>query len=291
MRAALLVLWCVVLGVSTGCNPRPAAPGTAPDVATALAIEVQDAAGDSATDVQEAVTTQVFPTVLAVQTIVQEALPQPAPQRGPVSSPVSPAAVALLVREEVISPAYYTKVLQGFACPGKRSGPTAGIGGDLGVHTPARIRDDWSIHPRVDTLALGSGVIGFGPCRAYRSQHTDVRTPFDLAQEVFATKQLPAYYTLAATAFRDGWDRLPPNAQGALTITVFVRGAGMRDAPGSHMREEMRVMRDVCVPAGDVHCIARQHLAMCDRFSSRPPKEAAGLCKRFTATAALAVQA
>lgn len=291
MRAALLVLCCVVLGVSTGCNPRPAAPGTAPDVAIAVAVEVQDVAADSATTLQEAVTANVTPAVLAVQQIVQEALPPSAPQRGPVTTPVSPAAVALIVREEIISPAYFTKALQGFACPGKRSGPTVGIGGDLGVHTPARIRDDWSIHPRVDALALGSGVIGFAPCRAYRLQHMDVRTPFELAQEVFATKQLPAYYNLAAQTFRNGWDSLPPNARGAITATVYVRGAGMRDAPGSNMREEMRVMRDVCVPAGDAQCVARQHLAMCQRFSSRPPKEAAGLCKRFTATAELAVQA
>lgn len=291
MRAAVILLGLMLMGVSTGCTPRPAAPGTAPAVGTASVVEVQDIAADSATALQDLVTATVTPAVLDAQQIVQEALPPSAPQRGPVSSSVAPAAVALIVREEIISPAYYTKALQGFACPGKRSGPTAGIGGDLGVHTPARIRDDWSIHPRVDVLALGSGVIGFAPCRAYRSQHKDVRTPFELAQEVFATKQLPAYYNLAARAFRNGWDSLPPNAQGALTATVYVRGASMRDAPGSSMREEMRVMRDVCVPAGDVQCIARQHLAMCDRFSSRPPKEAAGLCKRFTATAALAVQA
>lgn len=290
----LVILAAVLIG---GCSPRQGAAPTAANapgtrvaaVVEAAAVEVQDTAGDSAAVVQDAVTTQALPTMLVVQTIVQEALPQPAPVRGPVSSPVAPAAVALIVRQEIISPAYYTKALQGFACPGDRSGPTVGIGGDLGMHTAARIRDDWDIHPSVDRLVLGSGQVGFGKCRAYRVREAAVRTPFELAETVFATKMLPAYHQLAARTFRDGWDLLPPNAQGSLTATVFVRGASMRDAPGSNMRAEMRQLRDECVPAGDVQCMARAYRAMCPRFEGR--KDAAGLCARFVATAKLAVQA
>lgn len=295
--AVIAVLLIILVVALTACAPRPApAPAAATvsetavaAVAADVAVDVQAAAAASASDVRETVIAQVIPMLLDTQQAVVEALPPSAPERGPVSSPVAPAAVALIVRHEIISPGYYTAKLQGFACPGDTSGPTCGIGSDLGVHTPTRIASDWSIHPRVGTLMEGSGVIGFAACRRYRKAHADVRTPFELAQDVFATKMLPAYHDLAARTFRNGWDTLPPNAQGALTVTVFVRGAGMRDAKGSNKRAEMRELRDVCVPAGDVQCIARAHRAMCPRFEGR--KDAAGLCKRFRETADLAVQA
>lgn len=295
--ALIAVLLIILVAALSACAPRiapaPAAATVTPPAVAAVvadaAIKVQDFAGDTADEVQESVIAQVIPVVLDTQQAVVEALPPPAPERSPVSSPVAPAAVALIVRHEIISPAYYTAKLQGFACPGDTSGPTIGVGSDLGVHTPTRIAADWSIHPHVGTLQLGSGQLGFGKCRAYRRAHADVRTPFEMAETVFATKMLPAYYDLAARAFRNGWDLLPPNAKGALTVTVFVRGAGMRDAKGSNKRAEMRELRDVCVPAGDVQCIARAHRAMCTRYEGR--KDAAGLCKRFRETADLAVAA
>lgn len=303
--SALIAVLLVVLVVALcGCRgtdrplaePAPAAATvTTPAVAAVVAdaaAQAQDFAGDSAMEQKEAVIAQVIPVVLDTQQAVVEALPPPAvrvAEAEPVSSPVSPAAVALIVRHEIVSRPYYDAKLQGFACPGDTSGPTVGIGSDLGVHTPTRIASDWSIHPHVGTLQLGSGQLGFGKCRAYRRAHADVRTPFDMAETVFATKMLPAYYDLAARAFRNGWEQLPPNARGALTATVFVRGAGMRDAKGSNKRAEMRELRDVCVPAGDVQCIARAHRDMCQRYEGR--KDAAGLCKRFRETADLAVAA
>ena len=256
--------------------------GTVGDSIAPAAAVARSAVAGAAADAQAAVGITVVPVMLDVQEAVQDALPSPLPASH--AAPVAPEAVALIVREEIISPAYYTAKLQGFACPGDTSGPTVGIGSDLGVHTPARIRSDWSIHPRVDTLALASGQIGFGKCRAYRSAHADVRTPIGLAQQVFAASVLPAYHALAASAFRNGWDRLPPNAQGALVVTVYARGASMMGA----MRTEMRTLRDDCVPRGDLQCIARAHLAMCNRFAGRA--DGAGLCKRFRATAALAVR-
>ncbi|HTL15545.1 MAG TPA: hypothetical protein VL251_10710 [Thermomonas sp.] len=292
--SALIAVLLFVLGaLLSGCHPvaapapAPAAAPAAPAV-TAAALEAQDAVGDAAQDVREAAVAVVIPAALDAQQAVQDALPPPAPQvvgAQPAQPGVAPAAVALIVRQEIISPAYYTAKLQNFACPGERSGPTCGIGSDLGVHTPTRIRSDWSVHPQVDRLAQASGRVGFGACRAYRRANADIRTPFEMAQQVFATKVLPAYRDLAARAFRDGWDRLPPNAQGALVATVFVRGASMTGA----MRAEMRQLRDECVPAADVQCIAAAHLAMCQRFAGR--QDAAGLCNRFRATAALAVQA
>ena len=297
--AVLLVI--LVAALVAGCSATaPAVPASAADVSAPIAAiavheatdvvaetatEVQQAVADPVDDAQRGVALTIAPAIVAVQEVIQEALPLPAARGAvePVSSPVSPAAVALIVRHEIISEGYYAKALQGFACPGDRSGPTAGIGSDLGVQTRAHIRDVWSIHPAVERMTTASGKVGFAPCRGWRTANKDIRTPLPLAQEVFATKLLPRYYRLAARAFRASWDRLPPDAQGGLTATVYVRGASLEDAPGSHMREEMRVIAYQC--DADVRCIATQHRRMCPRFAGR--KDQAGLCKRLNDTADL----
>lgn len=269
-------------GATAAGGERPAV--AVGDLVAALAADAQ-ATGGAAERVRVAAAEAALPAMLDMQQAIQSALPPPAATAAPATAPVAPAAVALIVRHEIISPGYYQAHLQGFACPGDISGPTLGIGYDLGMQTATRIRADWRAHPAAPRLATGSGVTGFGPCRAYRRANADIRTPFALAEEVFETASLPAYHALAARAFRDGWDGLPSNAQGALVATVYVRGAGMR----GEKRAEMRQLRDECVPAHDTQCIARAHRAMCARFEGRA--DAAGLCKRFRETAELAVRA
>lgn len=294
------VLLAALAYLCAGCAPRPetAAPAvtaSAPsspgsgavavvaDTAGDVAEEVRESVAEVAGDAQRDLTQAIVPAVIAVREVVENALPAPVDTGLPVSSPVSPAAVALIVRHEIISPAYYAKALQGFACPGDRSGPTCGIGSDLGVQTKATIRDVWSVHPHVERMTTASRQVGFSACRAWRRANIDIRTPLPMAQDVFARKLLPRYQRLAADAFRKTWHLLPPDAQGGLVATVYVRGASMVDAPGSQMRKEMRVMRDEC--GADVHCLAAQHRAMCPRFAGR--KDQAGLCRRFNDTAVL----
>ena len=308
IRAFAALLLCALLSACAQASPVPRAPqiaeasrlenqagataagGERPaaavgDLVAAVAADAQATAGGAAERVRVAAASAAVPAMLDMQQAIESVLPPPAAADAPAPAPVSPAAVALIVRHEIVSPAYYTAKLQNFACPGDISGPTMGVGYDLGMQTATRIRADWRAHPTVPRLAAGSGVRGFGPCRAYRRANADIRTPLPLAQNVFSTTSLPAYHALAARAFRDGWDGLPPNAQGALVATVYVRGAGMR----GESRAEMRQLRDECVPAADVQCIARAHRAMCARFEGRT--DAAGLCRRFRETAELAVRA
>lgn len=294
-RLLSTLLLCALLSACALASPAPRDPHIAeaarwesPAGATTSggdrpADAVGDFVGTAATTTREAVASGVVPTLLKMQQAIETALPAPA--TAPARASVSPAAVALIIRHEIISPAYYTAKLQGFACPGDISGPTPGIGYDLGMQTATRIRADWHMHPAVTRLAAGSGVTGFGPCRAYRRVNADIRTPFALAESVFETASLPAYHALAARTFRNGWKGLTPNAQGALVATVYVRGAGMR----GESRSEMRKLRDDCVPANDVQCIAAAHRAMCARFKGRA--DAIGLCRRFRETAELAVRA
>ena len=287
MRAALAIV-ILLVSACAPASPAPRGPHIAEaavgDLVSAVAADAQATAGTAAERVRVAAASAALPAMLDMQQAIETALPPPAASSATAAAPVAPDAVALIVRHEIISPAFYTARLQGFACPGDISGPTIGIGYDLGMQTAARIRADWHAHPGVPALAAGSGEIGFGPCRNYRSAHAGIRTPLPLAQTVFEDTSLPTYHALTARTFRNGWDSLPPNAQGALVATVYVRGAGMR----GESRTEMRTLRDTCVPAHDVQCIAAAHRAMCARFEGRA--DAAGLCKRFLETAALAVR-
>lgn len=272
IAAALLLAACQAPAPPVEPAPEPQAVAVpATGVIAAGAQAAQAVAADTA-----------LPVALATAEAVAEALP---PSANPAPDALAHVAGTFLVRHEVISPAYYSAKLQRASCPGDISGPTIGVGYDLGMQTRPRIATDWQAHPRVDVLPSGSGVTGFGPCRAWRSAHADVRTPYDLAAQVFESASLPAYTQLTARTFRDGWDRLPVNAQASLVATVYARGAGMT----GRKRGEMRQLRDVCVPAADVDCMAQAYRAMCAVFAGRADSE--GLCNRFRATAELAVRA
>lgn len=230
-RRALLLL------LLAGCHPVPAS--------------------DTVIAAQDAAAAIVAPAVVAVREIVEPALPPLSPLAPPLDE--CPQALELIVTFEVVSRDYYERQLQGVICPPAASGPTWGIGYDGGHQTARRIADDWTAHPDADRLALSAGVTGQARCRPLVAQTlADVRTPLSLAEPVFVTATLPEYTARAARAFRVGWDRLPPCAKGGLTSVVYNRGAGM----AGDSRREMRVIRDECVPAGDVQCIAGQLRAM-----------------------------
>ena len=140
--------------------------------------EAATAVDEAASQASEAVTEQIegaqvagaaaaVPFVLALREAVDSITTEPLPE--PVAS-IDPAVVALVVRWEVGSPAQYVRKYQGVICPGGASGPTVGIGFDLGHNTQAAIRAAWASSPHVDALASGSGVVGPDACKAWRAQ-------------------------------------------------------------------------------------------------------------------------
>lgn len=246
MRArAMLALAAALL--LAACNP-PLARDNATDVAEAASEAMADAVADAQTTTAEA----VMPTLLAVQdaaAVVAEPLP-PAVD----ADAIDPAAVALIVRYEISSPAVYTRRYQAPVCPGGASGPTIGIGYDLGQQTPARIAADWATHPDVDRLVTASGQVGPGRCAAWRAANADIRVPYAQAEHVFASAVLPDFVRQAGRALHSGWDGLGARPKGASVSMGFNRGwsmAGSRNA-------EKRVLRDTCVPADDAGCVAAQ---------------------------------
>lgn len=253
------------------------------DVASDVVAEAQGALADPVEDAQRNVVAVLVPAVVAVHEVLVEALPAPsAPATSAATLPsVSPAAVALIVGFEIISPAYYTKRLQSPVYPGGASGATIGIGYDLGHQARGTIAADWAGHPQLDRLLPAAGVMG-APARQLVRSMRDVRTPLVDAERVFQSATLPTYDALTARAFPKGWDTLPANASGSLTATVYNRGASMR----GERRREMRELRDACVPAGDTACMAAQYRSMCRLWLDTAT--GVGLCRRYEATAKLA---
>jgi GH24 family phage-related lysozyme (muramidase) len=280
MRAVLLSASLILLAACT----QQAAPQVQTASADAIA-ETQDSAAAVVTPAAESVQVTaaevIVPAVVQLQESVQDAVQAVMPEpTAPAAQPllVSQAGVDLIVRWEISSPAVYTRKYERPIWPGGASGATIGIGDDLGQQTRYTIGASWVDHPQLERLLPAAGVVG-KPARALTSTMRDVRTPFPLAEEVFATSVLPRYHGLTRRTFENGWDGLAPLARDTLVSTVYNRGASMA---GSR-RAEMRVLRDKCVPAADYACMAAQYRSMCRLWQGTP--EGKGLCARYEATA------
>lgn len=286
LRAFLLSASLILLVACTQQAPRVI------QAESAVAISAtQDTAAavvtPAAESVQTAAAKAIVPPVLqlqeAVQEIVQAALPAAIPAAAaPVL--VTPAGVSLIVRWEISSPEIYTQKYERPVWPGGASGATIGIGDDLGHQTPYTIGASWAEHSHLDRLLPAAGVIG-QPAKQLVSTMRDVRTPFPLAQQVFASATLPRYHGLTRRTFAKGWDALIPAAQDSLVSTVYNRGASMAGA----RRAEMRVLRDTCVPAADYSCMAQQYRSMCRLWKGTP--NGVGLCARYEDTARMVERA
>lgn len=267
----------VLLPLLAACAQPAEVQAQAAEAITDAQQDAAETVGPAVQETRTSVAEVLVPAIVDVREIVEEALP---PTTGALSPP-SPAAVALIVRYEISSPAYYVKRLQRPVWPGGASGVTWGVGYDGGHQTRQRIAGDWAEHPAAAELSTTAGIVG-QRARVVLPAYRHIVTPLEIAQSVFRDSTLPEYHALAARAFRDGWDHLPPDAQGSLTATVYNRGAGMT----GERRREMRVLRDECVPNGDIACMVVQFRSMCRIW--RGTTVEAGLCARYEATARLA---
>lgn len=274
------VLLAITLAALVACSPPAVVQAQVADVTVDAVEDAQAAVAAPVQEAQALIAAVLTPAADAVQEAVAVAVPPSAPPA--IAAPeVSPAAVALIVAFEIVSPAYYTKRLQSPVYPGGASGATIGIGYDLGHQSRSTIATDWADHPQVERLLPAAGVMG-APARTLVRTMRDVVTPLPHAQRVFSAATLPTYNRLTARAFANGWDALPPDASGSLTATVYNRGTSMR----GDRRREMRELRDTCVPAVDTACMATQYRSMCRLWKGSSIE--AGLCRRYEATAQLA---
>ncbi|WP_049887157.1 hypothetical protein [Xanthomonas albilineans] len=259
MTARLLLIFTLML--LTACDRAIAIPRSA---APASGVGGMDTAIQSA---QSGAAATIAPVVMGLRTSVQSAVPLPTMTQ---SRSVSPVAAAHILHWEVISPAWYTQRLQRPVWPGGASGITWGIGYDGGYQTPVVIASDWIGHTHLAQLQRAAGVVGPAAAAAlpaYRS----ITTPYALASAVFTGVSLPLWRQTTSRIYGPAFDALPANAAGALVGNTYNRGGSMVGARNA----EKRVIRDRCIPAGDLHCIAAQLRAQCRLWPDTP-----GLCAR-----------
>lgn len=244
---------------------------------TACAPEkAQQAVASAIAETQAIAAETMIPLTLQAQESVQqsvqvETLPEATP---PAPVPAAPIATKLIVRWEITSPAAYARKYEGVICPGGASGPTIGVGYDLGHQTRATIAREWAGHPQVADMQNGAGVIGEARCAAFRAANRHIRVKYADAERVFQASTLPSYTDAARRALRTGWELLPPGAQAANISLGYNRGWSMK---GDRNREK-RAIRDECVPATDRPCQAAQLRAMCRLWDGTPNGK--GLCAR-----------
>jgi len=171
--------------------------------------------------------------------------------------------------------------------PGGASGVTIGRGYDLGHHSRAEFLADWAPYLAADDLRVLAGAIGLvgGTARAYaQTLKGRIRISRNAADRVFFDATLPKYIALTKQAL-PGVEKLPLDAQGALTSLVFNRGAsfGVEGKPSWDSRREMRAVRNA-VARGDLIDIAVQIRSMTRLWIG---KGLDGLIKRREAEAEL----
>ena len=279
MRLPALVLAALLL---LGCSESKQEASTAVDSAVQTAQEAVAGTIEQADDAREVAAPQATAVVLALRESVEAVTPEPLP---PVAVAIDPAVVALVVRWEVGSPKQYTAKYQGVICPGGASGPTIGIGDDLGHQTPNEIRRRWGWHPEIDRMVTGSGQTGPAACNAWKKANASIRVPYDDAIRVFTLHAWPKYQAMASRAYRKGWDGLTPYHQSSLTSNGYNRGFSFLGSK----RTELVVIRDNCVPRSAADCTADQLRASCRVWDSQPTIRK-GLCARRHAEADFAVR-
>lgn len=162
--------------------------------------------------------------------------PTPVLKTG-VSIPISLYGVEFIQRHETGGKAYYTKRLTGVEWPGGASGPTIGVGFDLGYNSRAQIQTAWqgvASPAELSALLACAGVTG-SKAKALASRYRRaVHFTWEEAQVPFVRDTLPRFTAQTKAAFRLS-DKLHPHSNAALTSLVFNRGPSMSGNSRRHM--------------------------------------------------------
>ncbi len=151
---------------------------------------------------------------------------------------VSEEGVQLIIEFEVGGISYYNSKLQKPTYPGGASGPTVGIGYDLGYNTPGQIESDWGDVLDAGTVTRLKAVAGLkrGAAQSAVSGMKDISIPFEAAKQVFYKRTMPRFSKQTQAAF-PGIEQLHGHCQGATVSLVFNRGPALKGERRRHMRQ------------------------------------------------------
>jgi hypothetical protein len=174
----------------------------------------------------------------------------------------SDAAIALIVNEEDGDKAYYERHYQHFDWPAGASGPTVGVGYDLGYATHDEVERDWGgILPdaMIAVMQRGVGLRG-AEAHAFVVAHRDaVTVTWDQGLKEFTTRELPKWEARIDATLPNA-RLMPPDCYGAIVSIGYNRGTGGFVDP-SPRDAEMRAIRAL-VAAKRFDAIPAEILAM-----------------------------
>lgn len=156
---------------------------------------------------------------------------------------ISQAGFDLIVNEEVTGQSAYEAKYRRPTWPGGNSGPTIGIGYDLGMADAATIREDWTgkvPDAMVAAMCSVAGIHGEAARQATARIRPLVDIPWAAAVDVFSNRNLPKYDGMCRKVLPN-YDLLSPDCRGVLTSLAFNRGASFNTAGDRY--EEMRAIR------------------------------------------------
>jgi len=141
---------------------------------------------------------------------------------------ISNMSIDMIVGFEVSSPSYYQDNYTHFDWPGEASGPTVGIGYDLGYVTLGECRADWSPWVTPTEVAILISAIGLTGERAHQwvQDHRDeVTISYPQAVHEFIREEVPKWEARCRAAL-ENFDLLSPDSAGALVSLAYNRGVG-----------------------------------------------------------------
>ena len=162
----------------------------------------------------------------------------------PTGASIPDEALTFIENEEDGSPVYYAKHYEHFDWPGGSSGPTIGVGYDLGYVTMKEAIADWTgIVPDdvVTAICRGVGLRGEAAELFVRAHANTVTITFDQGVAEFKQREVPKWVA-RCKAVIPNFDKLPPLCRGSLLSLTYNRGTGGYDDP-SPRDAEMRSIR------------------------------------------------
>jgi len=156
---------------------------------------------------------------------------------------ISPKAVQFIIAQEDGDQAYYDRTEAHFDWPGGASGPTVGVGYDLGYVKPMECSIDWTgivDDATVKSLILAIGMTGEN-AHVYVQQHrADVTITWAQAVQEFTDRELPKWEARTAQALPN-YDLLSPDCAGALVSLAYNRGAAGFNSTLPRFREMLGI--------------------------------------------------
>lgn len=175
---------------------------------------------------------------------------------------ISMAALELIVAEEDSDKNFYNSHYAHLDWPEGASGPTVGIGVDLGYMTPSEVRENFAgicDDATINAMVRGCGIKGEAAGVWVRMHRNSVTITWDQAIREFIKAELPQWVLKVITDI-PGADKLPPDCLGAIVSLAYNRGDGGFKSPGSRY-SEMRAIRTAVIN-GDLKAIPDLFLSM-----------------------------